>query len=154
MRIFPPSHTEKSKGHGRIEKRTIETSTALNEYTSFPYVAQVFRIKRITTDLQGDNKREEIAYGITSLPESEADPKRLLALNQGHWGIENKVHWVRDVTFDEDRSQVRVGQGPRVMASLRNVAISLIRLCQQTNIARAIRYFSRNANRALAVLGP
>lgn len=135
-----------------METRTIQTSTALNDYLDFPYAEQVYRLTRVITDLDGSNKREETIYGITSLSPENADNARLLELNRGHWGIENKVHWVRDVTFDEDRSQIRTGNGPRVFASLRNAVISLIRLSNHDNIAKAIRFFSRDANRSLDLI--
>lgn len=147
--IFPPEYVTVNKGHGRIEVRKIKTSTALNSYVTFPYVAQVCRIHRITYNLDGDLMREEIAYGITSLSESKADAQRLLNLNRGHWSIENRLHWVRDVTFDEDRSQVRSKEGPRVMATLRNLVISLFRLHNVKNIAKALRSCSRKPERAL-----
>jgi len=102
-------------------------------------VAQVFCLRRHTTDLTGQLLRAEVVYGITSLSPAQADPARLLALNRAHWAIENKLHWVRDVTFDEDRSQVRKHAGPHVMASLRNLALSLLRLAGATNIAQALR---------------
>ena len=119
-RIFPPPYVECDKGHGRIEKRSIQASNALNEYLEplFPYVGQVFRITRITTDLKGNNFQKQVHYGITSLTATQADLKRLLSLSRNHWHIENKIHYVRDFTYDEDRSQVRTGSGPRVMASL------------------------------------
>jgi hypothetical protein len=72
---------------------------------------------------------------------------------RGHWGIENKTHWVRDVTYDEDRSQIRTGTGPQVMATLRNAAIGALRLAGVTNIAAANRHHARNPNRPLALLG-
>ena len=153
MKIFPPAHVETEKGHGRIETRKIETSTLLNEYVTFPYVEQVFRIERITYNLGGDLLRQETVYGITSLTPEQADAKRLLSINRGHWSIENQEHWVRDVTFDEDRSQIRTGQGPRVMATLRNLAISLFRLNKLKNIAQTLRSFGRNPERALLLLG-
>ena len=126
--IFPPKYTVKEKGHGRIETRTIQTSTVLKGYTDFPYLEQVFKIDRITTDLNGENRSEETCYFATSLTPEAADGPTLLKLTRGHWQIENSLHWVRDVTFDEDRSQIRTGNGPRVMATLRNLAISLFRL--------------------------
>ena len=133
--------------------RKIQTSTALNDYIEFPYVAQVCRIQRITYKLNGELMRSEVAYGITSLSPEKADAKRLLSLNRGHWCIENRLHWVRDVTFDEDRSQVRVGEGPRVMATLRNLAISLFRLHEVKNTAQALRKCGRNVEIALSYVG-
>lgn len=142
-----------TKGHGRIETRTIRTSTDLVGYTTFPYAAQVFCIERTVTTLQGTPKHHEIVYGITSLSPARADPARVLTLNRSHWGIENRLHWVRDVTFDEDRSQVRTGAGPQVMASLRNLAITLLRLAGCTNIAAGLRRCARQVVRPLRVLG-
>ena len=133
--------------------RIIQTSTALNDYIEFPYAAQVCRIERITYKLNGELMRNEVAYGITSLSPEKADAKRLLSLNRGHWCIENRLHWVRDVTFDEDRSQVRVGEGPRVMATLRNLAISLFRLHDIKNTAQALRQCGRNVEIALNYVG-
>ena len=77
----------------------------------------------------------------------------MLALNRGHWGIENRLHWVRDVTFDEDRSQVRTAAGPHVMASLRNLAITVLRLAGCPSIAAALRWCARQVTRPLRLLG-
>lgn len=151
--IFPPEYVTKDKGHGRIEIRKIQTTTILNDYLTFPYVEQVCRIKRITYNLDGTFLREETAYGITSLSSEKADPARLLKLNRGHWCIENRLHWVRDVTFDEDRSQVRKGSGPQVMATLRNLAISLFRLNEIKNVAQAVRNCCYNQENALQFIG-
>lgn len=153
MSFFPSEHKDYDKGHGRIETRKIRCSTALNDYIKFPYLAQVFRIERITTDIDGGNRRHEIAYGITSLTTEKATPEKVLSLVRGHWSIENSLHWVRDVTFDEDRSQVRKGSGPRVMASLRNLAIGLFRKCGSSNIAESLRHCSWNPSRSLELLG-
>src|SRR5574341_1391555 len=117
------------------------------------HVAQVFRLQRTTTDLAGHPLRAEIAYGITSLNPGTADPARLLALSRAHWAIENKVHWVRDVTFDEDRSRVRKHAGAHVMASLRNLALSLLRLAGAQNIARALRRCGWERTAALRLIG-
>jgi len=95
----------------------------------------------------------ELAFGITSLAPDRADAARILELRRGHWSIENKLHWVRDVTFDEDRSRVRKLAAPRAMASLRNVAISLLRLAGATNIAEALRHCATRADRALRLIG-
>ncbi len=86
---------------------------------------------------------------ITSLPAQKASPAQLNAWTRGHWTIENRRHWTRDVTFAEDGSQVRTGNAPRLMASLRNLAISLYRMAKTTNIAKATRHTARNAHRAL-----
>jgi predicted transposase YbfD/YdcC len=87
--------------------------------------------------------RTETVYGLTSLTPQKADPARLLSLSRGQWSIENRLHYVRDVTFDEDRSTVRKGWGAQVMASLRNLAISLLRMAGARYIAPALRTCSR-----------
>lgn len=87
--IFFSAYVETTKGHGRIEIRTIQTSTALNDYLDFPHVHQVFRIKRKVTDLHGKNPTEETAYGLTSLAEDKASPADILSYNRGHWSIES-----------------------------------------------------------------
>lgn len=120
---------------------------------TFPYARQVFVLQRHTTDLAGQHPRTEIVYGITSLATAQADPARLAALVRGHWEIENRLHWVRDVTFDEDRSRIRTGHGAQVMASLRNLTIGLLRLAGHVNIARGLRFIGRDPARALGLLG-
>lgn len=114
-------------------------SPALTGYLAFPYVRQVFCLRRTTTVVGTGTTRRERVYGVTSLAPPQASPARLLALVRAHWTIENRLHWVRDVTFDEDRSQVRRGAGPQVMATLRNLAISLLRLAGAPLIAPALR---------------
>ena len=152
--IFPPQHTEVSKGHGRIETRTIQTSTALNDYLRFPHVGQVFRIKRRVTNLRGEKPREEIAYGLTSLTEERSSSSELLCYNRGHWSIENELHWVRDVPFDEDRSRIRIGNGPQVMASLRNISIGLLRRGgYRHKIAKRLRHCSWNHKKTFRLIG-
>lgn len=141
------------KGHGRIEIRRIWTTTQLNDYIEFPYLNQAFRIERITWNLQGELMRHEVVHGVSSLTEENASAKDLLKFNRGEWEIENRVHWVRDVTFDEDRSQVRKGSGPQVMASLRNLSVSLLRIAGATNIASATRHLGRRSEKALRLLG-
>lgn len=154
----PPQHTTNDKGHGRLEQRDIWTSTELNDYLDFPYVKQVFCIKRTTTDLEGNlvagrKTTEELAFGVTSLAVAEASPTRLLALVRGEWEIENRLHHVRDMTYDEDRSQVRKGNRPQAMAGIRNLAISLVRLAGAQSIAAATRYLGRQLERPLRLLG-
>jgi len=136
-----------------LEQRRLFASTALNDYVNFPYVAQVCRIEREVTELKSGKRRQETVFAITSLTPAQADPDKLLSLNRGQWGIENRSHYVRDVTFDEDRSCIRVGNGPAMMAALRNFAIALARLLGFTNIARALRAFAHQPRRALAAIG-
>jgi len=122
-------------------------------YSDFPYLEQVFCIHRDTTDLKGGPLRSECVYGVSSLSTSEAGPVQLLDFNRHHWSIENKLHWVRDVTFDEDRSRVRKNAGPQVMASLRNLAISVLRMAGADNVAEALRSCSWNRQRPLRLIG-
>lgn len=138
--------------HGdRQEVRKLEASTALDEYSDWPHLAQVCRIERAVTR-KGQTK-VEVAYAVTSLWPHEAGPRRLLELNRGHWGIENRLHYVRDVTMGEDRSQVRKASAPEVVAALRNVVIGLLRMAGATNIAAALRRNSAHPEEALALLG-
>ena len=142
-----------NKGHGRIETRRLWASDLLKGYVDLPYAEQVFRIERVTTKLDGTPSRHEITFGITSLSPAKGSPRRLLDLNRGHWTIENRLHWVRDVTFDEDRSQVRKGAGAQVMAALRNLAIGLLRRAGASNIAAALRHCARHVKKALRLIG-
>jgi len=116
-------------------------------------VGQVFTLRREITHIKKNKTTIEIIQGVTSLSPQKADPCRLLHLNRAHWSIENRLHWVRDVTFDEDRSQIRTRNAPRVMASLRNFAISLFRYLGSTNIAKSLRLMSAKSHLALRVLG-
>lgn len=119
----------------------------------FPHVGQVFWVRREVTHLKRNKETCEIAYGISSLTPQEASPQRLLELNRMHWGIENSLHWVRDETFREDRSQIRTGNAPRVMATLRNLAITILRRCGARNIAKTIRWLTLKSHLALKLIG-
>jgi len=140
-------------GHGRIEQRNITTSEALVGYSDWPGLAQVFELGRHVIIQNTGEERVEVVYGVTSLRPERATPGHLLALVRGHWQIENKSHWVRDVTFDEDHSQVRCGNIPQVMAALRNTAIGLLRWAGHTNIAAACRRLAAQPVQALALIG-
>lgn len=158
QRLSPPQHRTFDKGHGRLETREIWTSTELNDYLDFPHVGQVFCIRRTTTDLDGNVVKGrkscvETVYGLTSLSPEQAPPAGVLTYNREHWHVENRLHHVRDRTYDEDRSQVRKQQRPHAMATVRNVAISLLRLAGAENIAAATRYLGRQAERPLRLLG-
>jgi len=140
-------------GHGRIEQRHITTSEALVGYSDWPGLAQVFERGRHVMFQKTGKARVEVVYGGTSLRPERATPERLLALVRGQWQIENQSHWVRDVTFDEDRSQVRCGNIPQVMAAIRNTAIGLLRYAGYVNIAAAGRRLAAQPLQALALIG-
>lgn len=140
-------------GHGRIEQRRLYTSDVLVGYSDWPGLAQVFQLDRQVIRKKTGELREERVAGVTSLPPERADAAQLLALVRGHWHIENRSHWVRDVTFDEDQSQVRCGNLPQVMAALRNTVIGLMRGAGYTNIAATCRRFAAQPALALALIG-
>jgi len=141
---------ETRKRGGRREVRELVASPALNEWAQWPHLAQVARL--VSERTQGVVTTRETHYLITSLGAHEAPPRRLLHLSQGHWGIENRLHWVRDVTFDEDRCQVRSGAAPQVLAALRNTVIGLLRGAGASNIAAALRTYAAHPQRALALV--
>ena len=153
LESFPPQHPTCDKGHGRLEERRIWTSTELRGYLKFPYAAQVFVIPRTSLPLTTGKCHRETVYNVTSLGPEKARPARLLALNRNHWCIENGLHDGRDFTFDEDRCRIRKHAGARVMASLRNLAISLLRLAGVVNIAQGLRACARHPQRPLRLLG-
>lgn len=136
-----------------MEIRKIWTSTEINDFVIFPHCGQVAHLERYREEIKSGKVHEETAYLITSLSPTEANPDRLLSLARGHWAIENKSHYVRDVTFDEDRSQVRKNSGPRVMATLRNLVISILRLIGYQNIASALRDMAAKPHMALGLIG-
>ncbi len=133
----PTTHSIDDRGHGRLERRTIRVAPA--DDTLFPGAAQAFRLRRDTGGLDGVMTRKEIVYGITSMPADLADPAHLNHYERRHWVVENRLHWVRDVSFDEDRSQLRTGTAPRALATFRNLAVSAFRLAGRANIAHARR---------------
>jgi predicted transposase YbfD/YdcC len=140
-------------GPGRIEQRGLQTSNVLVGYSDWPGLAQVFRLERQVILKKTGEVRTEVVAGVTSLTPERADAGRLLALVRSHWQIENQSHWVRDVTFDEDRSQVRCGSIPQVMAALRNTVIGLMRWAGYTTIAAACRRFAAQPSAALHLIG-
>jgi hypothetical protein len=147
----PPQAIQTNKHAGRVEKRRLWVSSILAGYSDWPHLAQVCRLER--TVIYKREIRQELAYAVTSLSPQEANPRQLLALWRGHWGIENRVHWVRDVTMDEDRCQIRTRAAPQVMAALRNMTISLLRLAGKRNVAAAFRRHAAHPSEALALVG-
>ena len=151
---IPVAHDARGKGHGRAERRILKV-TAVAAGLAFPHAAQAIQIVRRRRPLTGKNSKRwstETVYAITSLTALQARPGELARLARGHWFIEDRLHWVRDVIYDEDRSQVRTGNGPRVMASLRNLAIAILRLTGHASIAAALRYHARRPGRPLQTI--
>jgi predicted transposase YbfD/YdcC len=147
----PVGHTSASRGHGRVEKRATKV-VAVSTGILFPHALQAIQITRKTRKLNSKKWRTEVVYAVTSLTAAQATDAELAACIRSHWSVENHLHWVRDVTFDEDRSQIRTGNGPRAMASLRNLAISLIRLAGASNIAQALRHHASDPLRPVELL--
>ncbi len=138
-------------GHGRHEQRRVTASTELNDYLDWPGVAQVFMVERCWQE--GGATKQAVRYGITSLPSSVADAARLGALVRGHWQIENGLHYVKDVTLGEDRSLIHTGNGPSIMAILRDTVVSLLHRAGWRTIAARLRYYSGHPREVFALLG-
>lgn len=152
-RAVPQATRHEDRGHGRREIRTLKILTVAYGI-EFPHAAQALQIRRRRRRLDQPKRfTTETVYAITSLNVHQARPAELAAWIRDHWSIENQLHWVRDVTYDEDRSQIRTRTGPQVMAALRNTAISILRLAGVTNIAAANRHHARDSTRPLALLG-
>ena len=142
----PTGSRHTARSHGRRLTRTIKVIDA-PAWIQFAGATQVAQLRRAAT--RAGKKSVEVVYLITSATHHSAPPAVLATWIRGHWTVENKLHWVRDVTYDEDRSQVRTGTAPRVMASLRNTAISILRMSNHTDIAAATRHHSRHPERAI-----
>lgn len=144
----------RDRGHGRTDEvRRLAASTDLTGYLDWPGLAQVFRLERTWRE-QGTPHRA-LRYGITSLPPHRADAARLLALRRGHWGIENRLHRQKDVAFGEDASLIHRGQGPTVMALLRDAAVSLLHRAGVRQVAARLRFNAQRPEQAVAlVVGP
>jgi predicted transposase YbfD/YdcC len=146
-------HRSTETRHGRREIRVLKVVT-IAAGIEFPHARQAIQVTRRTRPISARTGkkgqwRTETVYAITDLAAHEARPEELAAWIRGHWQIENGLHRVRDVTYAEDLSQVRTGNAPQVMASLRNLAISLHRLAGATNMAKALRHLARDALRPL-----
>lgn len=161
-RLFPPRQrqiweqaqdtaTTIDKGHGRRERRTLKATTALNEYLDWPGVAQVGQVENV---VEKDGKfSHETRYFITSVPRDLGSASQLLVWGRGHWSIENRSHYVRDVTLGEDASRIRKGSSPEIMAALRNAAIGFLRTTGATNIAETVRRNASQVRTLFARLG-
>src|SRR5258708_38015112 len=137
---------------GRREVRTIKGSHEMNAYLApaWPFVAQVAQLTRTVTT--AGKTTSKVVYLITTLSASKASPDRLLDLNRGHWSIENRSHYVRDVSFKEDRSRLRKGHAPQIMAALRNLVITLIHRSGSSQITATRCHFAPYPPEALPLL--
>jgi predicted transposase YbfD/YdcC len=149
-RAVPVQDETHDRGHGRYEIRRLQV--LCSERLDFPRASQAIRITRRVRDQKTKKWRTVTVYAVTSLTAVQAGPAQLAAYIRGHWSIE-ALHYIRDVSYAEDASQVRTGNAPRAMASLRNLAIGILRRVGQTNIAKALRHNARDATRPLALLG-
>lgn len=129
----------------------MRTTSRLSGYLDWPGAQQVGVLERTRT--VGSQASRETAFVITSLPPGRADAAALLRLVRGHWEVENRLHWVRDVSMGEDASRVRSGEAPQVLAALRNLALGLLRAEGVGNIAAAFRERAADAMKAVRRIG-
>jgi hypothetical protein len=156
-RLSAATQREPKVRHGRHEERRLWAlhDPAVKAYLGWPHLQQICRLERRRTVIRQGRAVQsevEVTYLITSAPPERADAARLLRINRGHWGIENRTHWVRDVTFDEDRSQVRSGAAPQAFAAAKNLAIALLRRAGRDNVAEALRSYAGRPCQAVALV--
>lgn len=144
--------TTYSYGHGRFEKRTLTSSAMLKDYLDWPHLEQVFKLEYKAVKLKTGEVHEQIIYGLTSLSPTEADPARLLALKRGYWGIENKLHYRRDVSLNEDRCRLKSRPAARLMAIFNNLALALIDRLDFNSVPDARRRFAAKPEQAVSLL--
>lgn len=141
-----PDHVDVTPpDHGRIETRRIWCSTALNAYLDFPHVGQVFMIEREIFHKKSGALTIESVVGVTSRPPEQADARRVLATNRGHWAIES-CHYMIDWNFHEDRSRIRTGHGPENVTRLRRFAIGVLKRFSSAKVSIAEKMRSLNRN--------
>jgi predicted transposase YbfD/YdcC len=146
------AHRTVSKGHGRLETRTLERTAALNDCLPWPAVGQVLRRTYHAVEQRTGRVRHEVTYGLTSLPAADTTPAEVERLWRGHWTIENRVHHARDVAFGEDANQARLGSTPQALAALRNALLSLLRALGWQSITNALAHYGAYLHRALHLL--
>jgi predicted transposase YbfD/YdcC len=143
---------EVHKGHGRREKRTIWVSAQLNEYLNWPGVAQVFRLERLIWHEKHKGYTRQVVYGLTSLAATKASPQKLISLLRGYWGIENGLHYRRDVTLREDATRLSLGNSGHIMATLNNAIIGLCMRSGFQNLSQARRHFAAKPDLAWSLI--
>jgi predicted transposase YbfD/YdcC len=146
-----PADLRVGRGHGREELRLLRCSAALVGYTDWPGLGYACTVQRVVTR-QGKTTYEQ-AYAVTSLTPRRTTAGGLQTLWRGHGGIENRLHWIRDETFGEDRCQVRTGTAPQALTAVRNTVIGIVRRAGHANVAAALRTYSHQPGQALALLG-
>lgn len=139
-------------GHGRIEYRYLTVSSQLNDYLTWPSVAQVFRLQRVRQSKKTGKLSYEVVFGITSLSNQTCSPQRLMHIIRDHWHIENRLHHVRDVTFHEDACPIRQSKRQRLLACLNNLVIGLIRQTSFDFVPQARRFFALHVDSAFHLL--
>ena len=145
-------HTTEETQRGVLTTRTLRASTLLNEHLNSPGLEQVYEYQTHRKHLATGKISHDTQYGITSLTPEKATAKDLLTLRRGHWTIENKLHWTRDVIFREDASQVRTAAIPQVMAALCNTVLSVFRFNGYTKITQAPRCFAEKPKLAVKLI--
>lgn len=142
-----------NKGHGRIEQRTLTVSSQLKDFLDWPYLEQVFKLERRFIFIKTGEVQEQVVYGITSLARDEVTPQTLLQMTRSYWGIENGLHYRRDVTLHEDQTRMTRPNAARVMACLNNLILGLlIGTKKYRYLPSARRYFAAHPALALALL--
>ena len=151
--ILPETYAETvSSGHGRIEYRYLTLSSQLNDYLDWPHLGQVFRLQRVVHHQKTGKITYQVIFGITSLSAEDCSPERLMRLMRQHWHIENRLHYVRDVSFHEDDCRIRETKRQRLLATINNLVIGLIRQTDFDYIPEARRFFCLNYEEALQLL--
>jgi len=146
------SVTVVNKGHGRIEERTLTTSSQLNDFLDWPFLQQVFKLERSVTVQKTGRTRHEILYGITSLSAEQASPKQLLEMLRSYWGIENGLHYRRDVTLHEDETRFTKDSAAHIMSIINNIILGLFAKSGYQFVPSARRYFAANLEQAFDLL--
>lgn len=141
-----------SSGHGRIEYRYLTVSSQLNNYLDWPHLGQVFRLQRVVQRQKTNKITYQVIFGVSSLTTDGCSPQHLMALVRDHWQIENRLHYVRDVTFREDACTIRETKRQRILACINNLVIGLIRQCDFNFVPEARRFFSLHFDQAFALL--
>lgn len=146
------SVTVTNKGHGRIEVRTLTTSSQLNDFLDWPFLQQVFQLERTITISKTGKSHHEIAYGVTSLSQEQASPMNLIQMLRAYWHIENNLHYPRDVTLHEDQTRFKKHSAAHNMTILNNLVLALIANSDFPFIPSARRFFDAHPDQALNLL--